>query len=300
MIYTPNPFTAPRYGCPQAKPDRFFLAELDSLWKHDPAEAQRVLDVYRSLGFNHVVTGPAVERGYHGHYPDTNWLGNPDGFADFLQWLTDEGMAFSLFLLPDIDPYFHGTGHGWDWALVERDFTPFYAHPRIQALTTRTILAWEQWAGLHEMARAFRWQARLFPQAERLWHNGPGHDSPCNGDEDSLIGWQSASLNGCTGFAFQAHPPTTPPSDLDGRSPIDMLVYDLMDMRRRLHGLPTSPWGNAAVTTQAGDLLTIDYLEGTAFAMYWTDDHREVGPAWGAAALSVEGIRYALDGAPAL
>lgn len=303
VIRTRNPFAEWKNGdgspqFPRAQPTKFFLAELDSLWRHDKAEAERILAEYKAAGFNHVVTGPVVERGYHGHYPDTDWTNDPDAFADFLEWLTREGMAFSLFLLPDITPWFHGTGHGWDMERCDRDFTPIYSHPRIQALTTRTVTAWEQWATMPAMAAAFDWQTRLFPNTERLWHNGPGHDSPCNGDEDSLDGWKNAAAHGITGYTFQTHPPQTSPAELDGREPIDMLIYDLKDMRRRLHGLPDSPWRNPPVLTPEGHLLTLEYMEGLAYGMYWTDDYDHLGPTWGAAAQSVPGVIHTLDGAP--
>lgn len=276
------------------------MAELDSLWRHDRAEAERILAEYTAAGFNHVPTGPVVEIGYHGHYPDTDWRSDPEGFAEFLSWLDTRGLAFTLFVLPDVPTYFGGTAHGWDLARVRADLGPLYTHPAVQALTRRVCLAWEQYAPMAAMAEAFDLLREWFPDAERFWHNPPGHDAPCSSDEHSLDGWVSAAAHGCTGYMFQTWPPQTAPHDLDGRTPIEMLRYDLWDAVRRLHGKPDSPWGNPPVLTTAGHLMTIEYAEGIAYGQYWADGYEHLGPLWAEAAQSVAGVSpNTLDGAVA-
>lgn len=271
------------------------MAELDSLWKHDPNEAERIITEYKALGYNHVPTGPIIEHGYHGHYPDTNWLGEADRFADFLAWLRSHEIEYTLFLFPDFWPWFHGTGVGWDHALIEAQLVPFYRHPRIQALTKRVCVAWEQWASIPEMVKVFDLMRMLFPDAERYWHNGPGHDAPCNNTEHSLDGWVSAAAHGVTGYYFQAHPPETQPSELDGRTPLEMMMYDLWDAVRRLHG-NGSPWGNPPVLTPRGELLKVVYFEGIAHGQYWHDNYTHIAQAWHDGALSVAGVAASLDG----
>lgn len=303
VFWTRNPFAMQRnpdgtFRYPKARPDLFFMAELDSLWRIDPAEAERILGEYLAAGFNHVVTGPVVEAGYHGHFADTDWRDDPDGFAAFLQWLTDRGAAYSLFVLPDIAPWFHGPDTGWDLARVESDLGALYRHPTVQRLTERVVIAWEQWAPVANMEAAFRWLTATFPRPIlRGWHNGVGHDAPCTSDTDSQVGWSRCIAAGCNWHPFQAHPPNARPEELDGRTPVEMARYDLWDAVRRLHNKPDSPWGHQpGFVTPTGGHVAIDLMEGPAFGLYW--DRIDAHAAYTRAALGVPGVRYVLDGAP--
>lgn len=288
VIETRNPF-AGRF--PRAHPNRFFMAELDSVWKEDKAEAQRILDAYKALGFNHVPAGTPVDHGYSGHYPDADWRGDIEGYADFLQWLRQNGVVYTLFLVPDYAPYFLGIHDGFGFDAIERDLTPIFLNPRIQALTLRTATIWEQWAPIAQMGAVFDYQRRIFPNAERCWHNGVGHLSPGGSDESEEGAWRSAAAHGITGFCYQATPPTWQAD----REPIEQLKYDLWDMARRFGiGPGVNPWG-LPIRGPNGQLLTIDFFEGTAYSSYW-DGLFSTGPTWGKAALSVPGIRFALDG----
>lgn len=299
VIQTRNPFFA-QYG---GFADRFFMGEIAALWNVNRDEANRIVDEYLALGLNHVPLAPIVARGYAGHYPDSDWRGRGDEYAEFLEWLRRKGIVYQLFVLTDAAPYFLGTGIGWNWDLIERDFTPVLSHPRIDALTLRTATAWEQWASIAEMARAFRYQKRLFPSArDSCWHNGVGHLSPGNSDESEEGAWRSAAANGIDCFSYQA----TPPLWQADRPTIDQLRYDLWDMGRRF-GLTTSrgpanepsenPW-KTPVLARDGQPIRLDWFEGTAYNAYW-QGRFEFGAPWRAAALGIHGVRFALDGAPA-
>lgn len=282
------------------------MDELDTIWKVDRTEAQRILDAYLSRGFNHITAGPAfMATGYQGpiwgvgrqpQYDPTNWVGDPDGYADFLEWLQSHGLAVTLFLLPDCAPYF--DGHGWDWSLVERDLTPLYSHPRLQAIIRRTVLAFEVIVSIAEFAKAFDWQRRVFPNALRLYHNEPGHLGPGLSTEDEQACWRSAALHGCQGLALQAHPPHAwSGRNQDGRTVEDQMMYDLDDMQRRFEGRHDSPWGPEPICCD-GVPLVCEYMEGTAASIH---NHRwpeVIGRAWGELALRVPHITNALDGAP--
>ena len=80
MVITPNPFADPAFVAyyATAKPDRFFMAELDTLWDLSVPAAQRVMDAFKALGGTHIMGGPVYANGYSGAYPATNWLNRVD------------------------------------------------------------------------------------------------------------------------------------------------------------------------------------------------------------------------------
>lgn len=316
VIRTRNPFAfmLDEHGqqrFPGAKPDRFFMAELDSLWRLDRAEAERILDEYLAAGWNSIPTGPIVEYGYseggqHGrrHYPDTNWLGDPDGFADFLAWLTSKGCHFRLYLAPNCAPYFKGTGVGWDMEAVERDLTPFYRHPRIQALVTDTVTAWEEYAPIVEMGKIFGWQVRLFPKAEPSWHNPPKHLGAGNSDEDEGDCNRAMAKAGIRCHRIQTVPPNEYRGGVNefGRTACGQHEYDLWDMQRRYGHTDKPgpegqhagrPWGD--VRLPDGSKMRVVLEECCAFGDYWTDE--DAAAEYTAAALR-QGITEILDGLP--
>lgn len=299
VIYTRNPWAGdPRF--PRALPDRFFMAELDAVWDQKPEEAERIIAEYTALGCNHVTVGTPIDQGYHGHYPDVDWLARPERYAEFLRWLLAHGIEFSLFALPDTAEFLDGTDQV-RWAAVESRLTPFYRRLVDLVEIRRVISGWEWYTRGADMVRVFAYLARTFPHArERLWHNPVGHLSPCQGTEyqhggmTSPQAWRAVAEAGCTGLAYQAWPINSPIPDTT-RSHLAQLAYDLWDMRRRFTGVD-SPWG-AAIVDQIGRTLAVEYAEGTAYAMYWTDTARTLGPVWRQAALDA-GARFALDGAP--
>lgn len=293
MLQSANPFYASLGGWAH----KVFLAELDEIYRYYPQDADRILGDVVDLGWNHVPAGSIWGPTYNGAYGFTNWLGDVDGFARFLRWVQRHA-EFSLFLLPDAAPYFRGTGWGWDWALIDRDFTPFYRELAQRVDIRRTILAWEQWAAIPEMAHAFSWQRELFPHAERGWHNGPGHLSPCNGDENEQLGWRSAVAHGVTFFPIQAH---AIDDTQTARPPLYQMAYDLHDMVSRFTGAPDSPWGPVPILRpDTGTPPDTDWIEGLAHGQWYSDAYWDAGPLWSSTALAVPGVRYALDGAPTL
>lgn len=294
MIETANPFAS--LGFAGAIPDRFFLAEIDVLWERSQVEAKRIVREYRALGANHVMTGPVYAHGYHGHYPDTDWLNEPDAFAACLRWLASEGLAVTLVVAPDCAPYYDDRARTFDWAAMAR-LADFYRRLRSAGIVlTRVCSQWEQWQRRDEAARLFEWMRELFPEAQRYWHSPPGHLSPGAGDEEERGTWESACAHGIHGLLLQADPPSSPDPNKDGRAPIDQMRYDLADMVRRARGI-NSPWGDP-ILTERGVPFEIVYAEGCAYSMYWSHTPQSTARAWGQAALQVDGITDTLDGLP--
>lgn len=294
-----NPFIA--LGTPNAKPDRFFMSELDSLWRKSPKDARRVLDYYKSLGYNHVPVGPAVEYGYSGQVPDTNWLDAPDLFADYLVWMkVTNGVNYSLFVLPNCGDWWRGGRRGWNLDIVERDFAAIYTHPVVQALTTHVVHAWEEVATIAEMCKVFRLLVRWFPKARRGYHNPVGHLGPGESDESEEGSVRECAAAGMTDLEIQTHPRNggnfERPGGLndDGRTSSQQAFYDVGDMARRCQGLPGSPWGRP-VLTREGAPVTVRYMEGLAYEDYWTDPQYDRGPEYRAAMLAIPGVTDVLD-----
>lgn len=296
MIETRNPFAGmPAY--PDARPDRFFMAELDVLWDANPAEAQRILDEFKALGGNHIMTGPARANGYHFHFPDTNWFGRAAKFVAFLQWLHDEGILVSLVVMTDIPPYYDGAKM-FDWSAIARDFDPFYAElRRLKAPIPRVVSQWEQYQDRATAAQLFAWMAQQFPDAKRYWHNSvqPPHLSPGASDEEERETWESACRY-LHGMYLQADHDMHYSVNADGRTPQGQMRYDLWDMHRRAHGV-NSPWGGPILNV-AGEPFEVVFCEGTAYPMYWLYATQTLAAEWAREALSVEGITECLDGVP--
>jgi hypothetical protein len=279
------------------------MAELDTIWREDRALAQRMLDAYVARGANHIVVNTAVAGGYHNQYPAHDWRGQADAFADYLEWLTAHGLAISLWVLPDVEPYYYNREHPtrprtFDWDVIERDLTPIYTHPRVQAVAKRVVYMWEDYQHSSEMVRGYDYLARVFPDALRYWHNEPGHGSPGLSDENEEMLWRLAAAHGIDGMYLQAWPPSKNP--IPGTPvgpPIVQLRYDLWDMHRRFHGIDDSPWGVTPILKRRdGTPLDVVWCEGTAFAIYNADYPDTIGDEWARAALGVDGVTDALDG----
>jgi hypothetical protein len=292
-------FAGAPYGPrPGQKDNVFFMAELDTIWREDRAMAQRILDAYVARGANHIVVNTAVACGYHDQYPAHDWRGKADQFADYLDWLTAHGLAISLWVLPDVEPYYFNEQHPtrrrtFDWDAIERDLTPIYSHPRVQAAVERVVYMWEDYQASQEMARGFDYLRRVFAAMKRFWHNPPGHLSPGLGSEEDRRLWDLAALHGMHGLYMQAWPPSDTQNTPE-RPPLAQMRYDLWDMVRRFRGVD-SPWG-APVLTPNGMPLDVVWCEGTAFSIYNDGYADTIGAEWARAALSVDGVTDALDG----
>lgn len=295
VIETANPFIA--MGYPSAKPDRFFMAEIDVLWERDPVAADRILSQYVAMGGNHVMTGPVRADGYKGHFPDTHWFGRAAEFARFYRWLRAR-VAVSMVVMTDIPPYYDDHGKAFYWGAIARDFDPFYAEVRAEGVVfDRVVSQWEQWQPRAVCAPLFQWMAARFPEARRYWHNSvnPPHLSPGSGDEEERGTWESA-LRYLHGLYLQADTATAYLVNDDGRTPREQMAYDLWDMHRRAVG-DHSPWGDPLVACD-GQPMEVVYAEGTAYAMYHNGAGQAVATEWGRTALGVEGVVHSLDGLP--
>lgn len=289
MVITPNPFADPAFVAyyPTAKPDRFFLAELDTLWDLSPVAAQRVLDAFLAIGGTHIMTGPVYAGGYAGAYPATNWLGRVDKYADFLRWLWAHSVAVTLVVMPDVLPYYDDGAKTFGRDAIERDLTPFYAELRQTGLMpARVVSQWEQWQDLLECGWLFDWMARTFPTEERCWHNPPNHlaPGPSEGPSEAECA-QHAVDHGIQAWCYQADPYQSPGNP---RTAFDQMQYDLWDLSRRFTmgyaGWPIGP--------------KLYYAEGTAHPMYWHQAPQSLAQEWGSGALTVPGVVESWDGIP--
>lgn len=280
------------YGPRPGQPNNcLFLDQLDVV---DEATAAEGLRQYRDVrGYTETACGPCEALGYHGQYPDTHWLARgPVAYAEQLE-RRFRGLSRTLFLLPDIAPWFNGREYDWD--AIERDLTPFYSHPAMQAVCDRVVTAWETVVSIEEFARVFDWAKRVYPTKPRDWHNPPGHLSPGLSSEDEQTCWRSAAAHGCTGLQMQAGPPSG--AGGDGRTAKEQMQYDLWDMQRRFQGV-NSPWGPPILNPQTGEPLTLRYREGVTYDLYWHATPESVAKDWGLAACAVANVLSSGDGYP--
>jgi len=292
VIEAVNPFVS--MGFPNAIPDRFFVNELDTLYGIDKARAQAILDRYIGLGGRHTVA-LGFGKGYKGHFPDSNWLVDPDGFAGYLRWLDSHGVAVTLCAAPDCEPYYNENTRTFNRAAMERDFTPFYARLRELGVIPPIIMSqYEQWQDFDESAWLWDWLTRTFPTEERIWHNPPGHLGPGPSDAPEAMCAEHVVVHGCTGWAYQGDPPGAYVRNSDGRTPLQQTLYDLADLVRRLkHGYAGWP-----TKTPQGGPISVRFMEATAYAMYWWGYTQATAQEWGTAVLTVEGITDTCDGLP--
>jgi hypothetical protein len=272
----------------------FFLQELDQVYLRDQKLAAQILTDAIRFGMNHIPIGPAVNAGYHGQYPDANWVGNPAGFARYLAWVRSFGMRITLMAFPDIAPYWNGMEAGWDWDLIDRDLKPLYDQPLVRASINRVCVGWEIWTYIEKMKPGYKRLHQWFPAHPRLWHNGPHHACPGMSNESEEGCWREAAKSWITGMLFQGFPPSSTEPD---RPPLEQLKYDLDDMRRRFIGRSDSPWG-PPVTTPDGVPMTIEFFEASAYDIYNYNAPDSTGTLCANAALSVEGILNTCDGLP--
>lgn len=298
VIETPNPFI--HMGYPEARPNRFFLAEIDVLWERDRDAAQRIMDAALALGVNHVMTGPVRADGYKNHFPATNWFGRAPLFAAFYRWLRSQ-VNVSMVVMTDIAPWYLDGAKQFDWDAIHRDFDPFYDQLRAEGVVfDRVVSQWEQYQRRSVCAVLFQWMAERFPEAKRYWHNpvNPPHLSPGASDEEERGTWESA-LRYLDGLYQQDDTIGAYVINSDGRTPFGQMQYDLWDMSRRALGI-NSPWG-APLLNYHGVPMEVVWTEATAYWMYRTDDPnaQAVVSEWGRGALSATPhVTQALDGIP--
>lgn len=283
VIETRNPFASmPDY--PNARPDRFFLAEIDVLWERDKAEAERILTEYVAKGGTHLLTGPVFANGYGRHYPDTRWLGRAAEYAEFLKWVYRHGVFVTLVVMTDTGPYYDDRAGTFDHAAIERDWTPFYRELRtLVPFPKRVVSQWEQYQDTDESGWLFDWMRREFPTEERVWHNPPNHLGPGLSTKDEAEAARHAMAHGIQAWAYQADPY----GGGDGRNAFEQMKYDLWDLVRRSHGYAGWPQG-----------FKVYFAEGTAHPMYWNGGTQALASQWGRGAMSVAGVSETWDGLP--
>lgn len=296
-------FVVPCPGCPYgprpgAQDNVFFLAELDTIYFENRALAQQILDRYKAAGGNHLPVNTAVAGGYHNQYPAHNYVGRGADYAAYVEWVQRQGVRASVWTLPDVAPYYDSRARTFDWAAIDRDLTPIYTQPYLQAHVTRAVYMWEDWQRSAEMQRGFDYLSRLWPHARRAYHNPPGHMWPCAGDENEEQCVRAAVAHGMTDLYYQAWPPSTDP--IPGHPvgpPIEQLQYDLWDGWRRFAHVD-SPW--APIPVPPGVTLRVEWAEGTAYSIYNEGWPTSIGASWCAAALATKGggITECLDGLP--
>lgn len=272
----------------------FFLQEIDQVYLRDRPLAAKIMIDAIGRGMNHFAVGPAYAAGYRGQYPDTDWRGNPVGFANFLAWMRAFGVRLTLMAFPDRAPYWLGQDDGWDWSAIDRDLKPLYDQPLVRAAISRVCVGWEIWTYIEKMTPGYDRLYRWFPAHPRFWHNGPGHGCPGMSNESEEKCWRVAAEHWITGMLFQGFPLST--SGLD-RPPLDQLKYDLDDMRRRFIGRSDSPWG-PPVATPDGKPITTEFFEMAAYDQVNNDAPDAIGTTCADAAVSVEGIVDSEDGLP--
>ena len=298
---------APYGPRPGAADNIVFLAELMTIWHEDRAEAQRILDHVKAMGLNHVPFAGAVSNGYGGAYPATNWLSQPDYVADYLEWLTDNGIEFSFFAFTDQAPWYDSRTHEFDIPLVRRDFVPFFTHPRLNALIRKVVYMWEDYQDSRAQMKPM-WDIlyECFPVQERTWHNPPDHLNPGMSYEPETELWIYA-INEChvTGFSLQSKAMDrvedinyivnglTYPMHDQVRPILEQNVYDVKDMVRRL------VFGYAGVPTRTpeGRPVTVDIMEGPAHGTWYGLPPR-LARNFYLSMRSIEGVRHILDALP--
>lgn len=256
-----------------------FFAELMTIWERDRAEAQRILDIGKAQGMNHVPWAGIVSNGYGGAYPATNRVGQADQIADYLEWLVANGVEFSFFAFTDQAPYYDSDARRFDWALIRRDFVPIFKHPRIQAIVRKVIYMWEGYQDSRHMKEGWDILRECFETQERTWHNPPGHPNPGESYEQERPLWTYAITEcGCTGFSFQGFAMDRREDvaavvdhvriemDVDvKRTPLEQNVYDAKDLiRSLLHG-----YGGVPTETPDGRPVTFDATELTAHGTWY-------------------------------
>jgi len=152
------------------------MQEIDTVYATDgDAKAAEIMAAYVARRGNHIPTGPVSGGSYNNEYPFVRWIENPDGYADFLEWMCGFGQATTHFVVAD--QFFLGPDTGWDVNQLEREYGAFYRSPRIQALMDGrdVCLAWETYAASARMVAAYQWLCDLLPKSLLWWHNPPGH-----------------------------------------------------------------------------------------------------------------------------
>ena len=281
----------PKGPRPNRDDNCLFVDELDTL----PDDVQdRALDQMIAEGHDHITVGPIVAKGYDGDYDDTNWVNNYEPILSLMRKARRRGLRVVLTALPDVEPYFHTdeqNGGTWDWALIERDFTPFFTHPEVQELVEDIQHGWENVCANAEFVRVFAYLSRVFPKVRgRWWHGWPDHSAPGLSSEPISEGEMIRRCKdaGMTGVFWQsgARGRSDDERNEAGRTPIEQFRYDVMDFERHCRdGYGGWPGG-------------VDCRPREYYSYWRYRDNMPMTPEdWGEAARQ-EGAIGAMDGGP--
>ena len=270
---------------------------MDELELRTDAEVDHILDVYcNELGLNQVCLGPGYANQYDHHdRPPIDWTVN--SIQPLADKLANRGLAITLAALPDIPPYFDGTQ--WNLQLLEVNLRPIYESLVRQGLIAAVRLEWETCVSSAQMCAPVVWLRQFVPiEIPIFYHNpvNPGkHLSPCLSSEPEEWGWRQFLAAGGSGLDMQSNTPYSAPTS--ERTPLDQMLYDLWDMRRRATGTNGSPWGAPLLTLQ-GMPMTVRNAEYAAYDLTHNNLPWATAVAYGQAGLTVvgPGDDTALDG----
>lgn len=228
------------YGFRPGQPNNaLFTAQYDNPCFSDMDRANMRL-VGQSYAMKHWPIGPIIQKGYHGKYPDTNFVNNFGAFKGAVRELWLGSFYPCIFLFDDTGVYADGNGINRD--AVERDLTPLYTQPDFQAMARIVMPAWEpdnwdadtwQWAS--------DYMARVFPNALRGLHfptgkGAPGRHSDLeSGAYPNEAALWNAVIPKLHFFCQQETYQFGGEADwlTDGRTAEQQFVYDLLDTIRR-------------------------------------------------------------------
>jgi hypothetical protein len=245
-----------------------FMDEIDNF-----TEAQLAATLSR-YPWRDLPAGSIYAKGYNGLYPDTDWRGRANAYADRLELILSYGKRLVFHALPDDPYYWLGPRLGWDWRRVRDDLEPVYRHPRVQACIDRAVVAWEPPSDTLNSVwvPACAWLADVFPAAERFVHMAPDHNAPCASEGDPVPdgqAWRNIAPY-VHGFLYQ--------SSMMGENRESQFLFDTnyvqLHFDRGINNWPT-------VGADGRDLYAIGY----EYASYWRHNgatpSMEPGITWG-------------------
>lgn len=278
------------------KPDNIFATAL--LGCYSPADQQRGLEVYKSRGYTHVVTGPVVDSqgGYHGQFCENDWRTHFDDYLDLLQTEWDAGLIPVVFIHPD------------GWTLEQtKQLGPLLASPRAQKLIRVVVMTgWEpahyEWSNA-TWIEYLKFSHEVLPNALQLIHTVSDADAPVGGDSlgddgnpnqppgiSNAEAWSRITpyLHGWLvqlGACEDGPEPESQPSFQNFKDIFNPGFRGSYTDRFR-HGYAgwpqSSAWG-------AGNPLRVYYAESCAFPSYWGNLPESVSQDYGDAAMGPNG-----------
>ena len=169
------------YGPRPGQPDNILATVFYEAY--EPSERQRMLEIYKSRGYTHAVTGPLAGGDcYHGQFPCRTAVPTQaefDAYLDTMQEWWDAGIIPIHFAKPD------------NWSLADMEqLDQYYRQPRAQKLLRVVVYTgWEPtrygWSNA-TWVRFLQHAAELFPNALRLVHTVTDVDALVGEDENGV------------------------------------------------------------------------------------------------------------------